>query len=146
LSDKFDSGDIYYQNEISVRAHWNVEDLEKIEAVVASHGVAKVLESFPVIRPLDVDNSSLASYFTWYDKGLLCLNGMKIEDDLTLNKLRLRPEGYAYYELADSLVYPIITGKSRPNKSNILNDLEAIIVKEKKSDTYKVIFDDCPVL
>lgn len=143
LITSWDSGAIYYQKGYSPDSFLTVGQMESVEAKMASEGIEYILNSYPLLNSTVVDNRSNNSYHTWYDEEkILDLNMLCIGDPTTVAKLRLRPEGYAFYKKNGMIIYPILEMKEDSFKpDNNWLDL-SLIVRGKDEDHLTYIRHD----
>lgn len=105
LTRRFDDGPVLYQAEYSVPHDSTVGSLEQRGAVLAARGMADLL-TIPVASWPVVQLHRSPSYFRWYDDNLLDLSRTTSAEGVQC-LLRLRPEAYAYFEMAGTIVFPI---------------------------------------
>jgi len=106
MTEKLDSGPIYFQGQYKVSPFSTVGDMEKLEAKYAAEGIRSLLLLFPGLKGKLIKSSRM--YFPWYkSEKILCLNEYKKVNDMK-NILRLRPEGYAYYLNGACQHFPIV--------------------------------------
>lgn len=143
LTTSWDSGAIYYQKGYSPDSFSTVGQMESVEAKMASEGIEHILNSYPLVSSTVVVNRSNTSYHTWYDEEkILDLNMLRISDPAAVAKLRLRPEGYAFYKKKGMIIYPIFELQKHGFEPNSHWSDLALLIKAKDEDYLTYIEHD----
>jgi hypothetical protein len=143
LTDCWDSGEIYFQKGYDHSLFHTVGQMESIGARIAVEGIASLLNSYPNVKELDINNSSSSSYHTWYEEEILNVSNLNLEDPLVFNKLRLRPEGYAFLKRDGLTIYPIVNKFADSLQSSIRESIIAVIVKREATKELVCIENEC---
>jgi methionyl-tRNA formyltransferase len=144
LTDSWDSGEIYFQKGYDNYLFYNVGQMESIGAKIAVEGIESLLRYYPNVKGLDIINSSNDSYYTWYNEAdILNINYLDINDSNILNKLRLRPEGYAFIEKNGLTIYPIVDKHACSERSDMKLSIVAVIVKKEPDKELIYVDNKC---
>lgn len=136
ITDVWDSGHLYWQKTYTCTTFLTVGDMEKVEAELAAEGLQELLQNHPRIKPYEDKPLSSSSYFTWYDDSILNISSTQIEDNLTGDIFRLRPEGYAYIDMDNGRFYPIFEFFEKAGNEYLIDSLVGGVLKSDSSIEY----------
>jgi hypothetical protein len=121
ITDQFDAGPIFFQCKFSVPKNANVYDLEVLESKIAASGARTLVTNN--IKP--VLQKGPSSYYSNYDRNILEIS-KSISFEECCRRIRLRPEGYAYYRENGQIIFPLSIKRSKcfGSKNILLNDGE----------------------
>lgn len=113
LTERFDSGPIYFQKSYAVPRLADVGHLECLEALLVAEGLQSIIEQWPppAVALAAVENGQ---YYTWYRQEDVLDLSQCPDAESAARLLRLRPEGYAYCDVKGKRIFPL-AWETRPS-------------------------------